>query len=533
MYMLREKFIRFAVFAMAGIWLVTTATASLAQERGGSLILLVHPEPTTLASYSHSGATTTIAATKVYDGLLEYDRELRPMPSLATEWSTSDDGLSMTFKLKKGVKWHDGKPFTSADVQYSIMEGVRKLHPRGATVFAVVDSIETPDQYTAVFKLSKPAPALIQTFASDETPMIPRHLFEGTDVATNPLNNAPVGTGPFMFKEWVKGSHIVFERNPNYWRDGFPYLDNVVLRFIADAGTRVLALEKGEVHASINDAVPNEEVRRLDGLDHLEVVRKGHVAYGPILLLEINNRRPPLDQINVRKALAHAIDRQFVIDKIWFGDGVIATGPIPETQAAFYTDDVYKYDFNPEKARNLLDEAGLKPDANGVRFEITHDMLPFGGAWQRLGEYLKEALGDVGIKVTLRQQDFPTFLRRVYTDNDFDLTSTWFISLADPTMGVQRIYWGKNIKKGVGFSNGSGYSNPIVDDLWERAAVETNPATRADLYKELQRIIVDEIPVVWMMERRLAIVKNTRVHDLITTAQGLRDGLYRTWMLKE
>ena len=165
MYPLRVKFVRFAIVAMAGIWLAATGTVSLAQERGGTLILLVHPEPTTLASYSHSGATTTIAATKIYEGLLEFDRDLKPLPSLATDWFTSEDGLSITFKLREGVKWHDGKPFTSSDVQYSIIEGIKKLHPRGRTTFAVVDSVETPDEYTAVFKLSKPAPALTRSTA--------------------------------------------------------------------------------------------------------------------------------------------------------------------------------------------------------------------------------------------------------------------------------------------------------------------------------------------------------------------------------
>ena len=503
-----------------------------AQQAGGTLVMVIHPEPANLASHLSSGAVTQMAATKVYDGLLEYDMDLSPKPSLATEWTVSDDGKTIIFTLRAGVKWHDGKPFTSADVRYSIMDVLKKLHPRGNQTFRFVKAVETPDPMTAILKLEQPYAPLMQALSADETPILPRHIYEGTEAATNPHNNKPVGTGPFVFKEWERGSHMVFDKNPNYWRSGRPYLDRIVIRFIGDASTRVATVEKGEVHVAANGSIHNEEVRRLDALDHVEAQLRGHEAYSPIMLFEINNRRAPLDQVKVRKALTHALDRQWIIDNIFAGYGKIATGPIPSTHRRFYTADVYEYDYDPEKAKRLLDEAGLEPNAEGVRFEITHDMGPFRAELRRMGEYVKEALGQVGIKVTLRLEDVPTYLRRVYTDYDFDLTSTWFISLTDPAIGVQRIYWSKNIRSGVSFSNASGYANAKADELWEKAAAEVDDAKRAELYRQVQKIVVDEIPVIWLMEMPDVVASNTKVHNLFTSPQGLRAGLYDTWIEK-
>jgi len=508
------------------------ATPVAAQQAGGTLVMVIHPEPANLASHLSSGAVTQLAATKIYDGLLEYDLNISPQPSLATEWNLSDGGKTITFKLRAGVKWHDGKPFTSADVRYSIMEVLKKMHPRGNQTFRFVQAVETPDPLTAVLKLERPYAPLMQALSADESPILPRHLYEGTEAATNPYNNKPVGTGPFMFKEWNRGSHLVFDKNPDYWRHGRPYFDRLVIRFIGDASTRVAAVEKGEVHVAANGTMPSHEIRRLDALDHLQVQLRGHEAYSPIMLFEINNRRAPLDQVKVRKALAHALDRQFIIDNIFAGNGKIATGPIPSTHTRFYTSDVYQYDYDPTKAKRLLDEAGLKPNAEGVRFELTHDMGPFRVELRRMGEYVKEALAQVGVKVNLRLEDVPTYLRRVYTEYDFDLTSTWFISLTDPAMGVQRIYWSKNIRPGVTFSNASGYSNPKVDQLWEKAAAEVDDTKRAGLYRQVQEIVVDEIPVIWLQEMPDVVISNTKVHNLFTSPQGLRAGLYDAWIEK-
>lgn len=522
----------FALCLAVGSLCMAPAAWAQTPQRGGNLVVISNPEPANLAPFMNSGATTVETATKVYEGLLEYDFSLKPLPSLAESWNISADGLTYTFKLRSGVKWHDGRPFTSSDVQFSVIEAVKKLHPRGRGTLAAVDAVDTPDPQTAVFRLSKPIPALIRALGSDETPMIPRHVFEGQDFNTNPAVNKPVGTGPFVLREWQRGSHMVFERNPNYYKPGLPYLDRVVFRFVSDAGTRVAMMERGEADVASNDAVPFEDLQRLSKLPQLHLELRGHEAYGPIMLMELNTRRGPLADVRVRRAIHHALDRNFIINNVWFGFGLPATGPIPSTMKEFYTGDVYKFDFNPAKAKEMLDQAGFKPDANGVRFTLTHDVLPFGGSWRRMGQYLVQALGDVGIRVTLRQEDLPAFIKRVYTDYDFDITSNWFLGLSDPTLGVQRIYWGGNIKPGVAFGNSSRYANPRVDELWVNAAVEPDPAKRVAMFTEIQKTVVNDVPVIWVMERPFTALHKKTVMNLMTRPQGIRSSLETVWIAK-
>ena len=142
--------------------------------------------------------------------------------------------------------WHDGAPFTSADVAWSLMNVWKTLHGRGRATYANVERADTPDARTVVLHLSQPSPAIMNALAAAESQVLPRHRYEGTDVLTNPLNNAPVGTGPFRFKEWRRGSAVVVERNPDYWDAGKPYLDAIVMRFIPDGAGRSAALETGE-----------------------------------------------------------------------------------------------------------------------------------------------------------------------------------------------------------------------------------------------------------------------------------------------
>ena len=207
-------------------WLVTRRVVTLlaaavllgsgvadAQKRGGTLIMLVQPEPPTLAAYQSTSGPIGQVMSKVYEGLLEYDFSLKPIPGLAESWTVSPDGKTVAFKLQRGVKWHDGKPFSSADVKFSVLEILRKLHPRGPATFREVTEIDTPDDQTVVFRLANPAPYMLMALSGYESPMIPKHLFEGTDARTSKYANQPIGTGPFKFVEWRRGEFIRLDRN--------------------------------------------------------------------------------------------------------------------------------------------------------------------------------------------------------------------------------------------------------------------------------------------------------------------------------
>jgi peptide/nickel transport system substrate-binding protein len=514
------------VVVLLGVTILGMPGSATAVKYGGSLVALVLPEPATLASYLSTSVMTLTVSTKVYEGLLEYDFDLNPRPGLAKSWKISDDGKTYTFKLQEGVKFHDGKPFTSADVKFSIEEVLKKVHPRGAGYFQELVGIETPDPLTVIFKLENPAPYLIKSLSSSDSPMIAKHLFEGIDPRNNPTANKPIGTGPFKFVEWKKGQYIHLEKNKDYWQKGLPYLDKVIFRFIPDASTRTAAMEKGEVHYAGFSAIQNVDVVNLRKLPHIGVTTEGYFMINPMLVLEINIKKPPLDKREVRQAISYAIDRQFIIDNIYFGFGKAATSCLNSNFKDLHTSDgVLQYNVPDRIARanKLLDDAGYPRKQDGFRFEIIHDICPVGEDWRRKGEYLREALREIGIKVAIRHEDLPTWLKRVFTDYDFDISSNFYNQLSDPVTGMHRLYQTKSIRKGTVFTNCSRYSNPILDDLMEKAAQEASTKKRAELYKKIQQIAAVDSPVIWLVEIQHTTVYNKQFVDLATSPMGPLD----------
>jgi len=253
-------------------------------------------------------------------------------------------------------------------------------------------------------------------------------------------------------------------------------------------------------------------------------------------MLDFNTKRKPFDNVKVRQAVAYAISRQFVIDNVWFGYGQPATGPISSNFKAvgMYTSDVKNYNVpnGVDIANKLLDEAGYPRKADGIRFEIVHDLTPYGEEWKRYGEYVQQVLAKLGIKATLRYEDVPTWLRRVYTNYDFQLTNNWVQTQADPVIGVHRFYSSKTIKPGSVFVNDAQWSSPRTDELLEQATIETDPAKRNALYHELQKLLVEASPYVWVFELNFVTVENKMVKDAIVSPLGIYASFERAWLDK-
>jgi peptide/nickel transport system substrate-binding protein len=531
----RMMFVALALvaFALAGD---AYAQGGATPQRGGTLVMVVQPEPPTLASYQSTAGPIGQVTTKVYEGLLEYDFNLKPIPGLAKSWTVSADGKTITFKLQEGVKFHDGQPFTSEDVKFSVLDVLKKAHPRGINTFRSMESIDTPDPLTAVFHLSEPAPYMLMALSGYESPMLPKHVFGTGDITNHPNANKPIGTGPYKFVEWQKGQFMRFDRNPDYWKKGRPYLDRIVARFIADGSTRAATLETQEAHIAGFSAVLPLDVKRLQALPYIGVTTKGYEMQSPIVELDFNTQKKPFDNAKVRQAVAYAIDRKFIIDNIWFGFGKPATGPISSNFKAtdLYTADVRNYNVGNgvEIANKLLDEAGYPRKADGTRFEIVHDITPYGEEWRRFGEYVQQQLGKLGIKVSLRYEDVPTWLRRIYTNYDFDLTNNWIQTLADPVIGVHRLYHSKSIKPGTVFVNGARWSSPETDKLMDEATVESDPKKRATFYHEFQKKVVEASPLVWVLELDFTTVYNKKVNDWLVSPLGLYSSFDQAWLAK-
>ncbi|RUW32882.1 MULTISPECIES: ABC transporter substrate-binding protein [unclassified Mesorhizobium] len=524
------KTLRSVIVAIATVLLSFDSALALAEPRhGGTLTFLVEPEPPALVGIAHTAGPTQKVTAKVTEGLLAYDENLNPVPQLATEWSVSDDGLRYTFKLRAGVKWHDGVDFTSADVAHSI-KLLQQYHPRGRGTFKNVTAVETPDPLTAVIMLSKPAPYLLKAFAASESPIVPKHIYGDSDPATNPATSAPIGTGPFVFKEWVRGSYILYERNPNYWDKPKPYVDKLIVKFVPDAAARTAAFETGEVDIGGETPVPLSEIERLKALPQLGFETKGY-NYGPsVTRIEFNLSNKYLKDLRVRRAIAHAIDRNLILNTVYYGYGIISPTPISPLLTQYFDANTTVYEYNPAKAEQLLDEAGFKRGADGIRFHLDHDYLPYGDSYKRTADYLAQALRKVGIDITIRSQDFATYIKRVYTDRQFDFTNNSMSNLFDPTLGVQRLYWSKNFKQGVPFSNGSGWSNPAADAALEAAAVELDEAKRKEYFLTFQRLVVDEVPDITLLTLNQFTIFNKRVHDHTIGAGGLNENFADVWI---
>lgn len=510
--------------AAAGLAPFTPRAMSATPQRGGVLTVLLDPEPPALLTLTTSAGVSLFTSSKTNEGLLTYDFDLKAKPQLAIAWSASEDGLEYTFKLRPGVRWHDGKDFSSGDVAFSIAT-LKEVHPRGRSTFANVSAIRTPDPLTVVLVLSRPAPYLLTALAAPETPIVPRHLYEGRPAVGHPNNDAPIGTGPYRFTEWVRGSHIVYERNPDYWGQPKPYIDRLVFAIIPDAAARSAAVESGAVDLAPGAPVPLSDLVRLKQKPRLRFVTDGYQYINSVYRIEFNLDRPDPAKRPVREAIAHAIDREKILQVALLGYGQISPGPISPGLKHFAADDLPIYQYDPRLAERLLDEAGYPRTGSGPRLRLVHDYLPYGEPFKRIADYLRAALGRIGIDVTIRSQDFAAYIRRVYTDRDFDFTVNSMSNLFDPTVGVQRLYWSKNFRPGVPFSNGAHYANPEVDRLLEAAAVETDPAQRIKDFTAFQRQVIQDVPDITLATVYNATIADRRVIDHTTTATGIADNL--------
>ncbi|MBS0124896.1 ABC transporter substrate-binding protein [Thetidibacter halocola] len=523
-----------AAAALCAFGLTAVPAPSQAQEAGGTLVYIVQPEPPSLASFLSTSGPIGLVAPKIYEGLFDYDNDLKIVPALAESYEVSADGKTVTFTLRQGVTWHDGAPFTSADVAFSVMEVLKQVHPRGPNSFREVTSIDTPDEHTAVFNLANPAPYMLRALSSYESPMVPKHLLEGTDLRNSDLATSPVGTGPYKFVEWKKGQYIRLDKNEAYWQDGMPYLDRLVGRFIPDASTRTAAMENGEVMYGAYGAIPNIDAVRLRDTDGFSVTTDGYSMINPMALIEFNTTKPPFDNPAVRKAVSLAIDREFLIENIWFGYGKPATSALSSNFAAvgLYKEGMPNYPKNADVAGAiaLLDAAGIMPDANGVRATATLDLIPYGEDWRRAGEYMKQALAEIGIAIELRYEDVPTWLKRIYADYDFDFNVNYFYQLSDPVLGVHRHYGTDQIRQGTHFVNSSRYSNPELDALLAAGAQEADATKRAEIYGQVQEILAEDMPVANLFEMQFLTVYNDKLKEHATSAMGAYGSFDRAWV---
>lgn len=460
---------------------------------GGTLVVAA-TDPGPLNPAITSAGTTHPVTGQIFNGLVRLDLEFKPQPDLARNWTVSDDGRVYTFDLVRDARWHDGQPFTSADVKYTFEQVLVKEHPRTRVALGpILEGIDTPDEHTVVFRLKERYTPFLVLIDEDNGGILPKHLFEGTDPRTNPVNSRPVGTGPFRFESEVEGDRITLVRNPDYFKQGRPYLDRVVFRIIPNPPQELQAFQAGEIDF-FNPSPP--DVERVRAMPATVVSERGQEAFGTVIRLIPNQRRKPFDDVRVRQAMAYAIDKEFIAKTVYAGVRKPATGPITRTLEPFYTDEVRKYPRDLERARALLDEAGLPPGPDGVRLRAS---LIFDQGFARTADLLKQQLGEVGIALDLQLMEFQAWVNKLYLQNDFEFGYSQLTDAPDPDIGTKRAYTCDNIAK-VPFANGAAYCNPRVDELFKQAAREEDLDKRVELYAEVQRLIVEDQPHIFLVD---------------------------------
>jgi peptide/nickel transport system substrate-binding protein len=498
--------------------------AGPADAAGKDFVIGFGGDATSLNPVIATDGQSYIAEWPIFDSLVELDDKLNVKPLLAESWEVSRDGLTYTFKLRKGVKWHDGKPFTARDVAftfYSVLdpkvttphrayfdalasfpELTNKDNPKKPEEVAV-KPIEVVDDHTVRFRLRYPSGSLLAVLTNPRAGIVPEHVLKGQDLNTAEFNRKPVGTGPFKFVEWRRGERIVLEANDQYFA-GRPALDRLIYKVIPDAVVLLQELRAGGV--DFVDRPPLQEVGRLKQTAGLKVLTTDNTSY---TYFGYRQDLAPFDDVRVRRAFYHAIDVPTIVKEVLQGYAAIATGQFAPSSWAF-DPTVKPYAYDPNRAKALLSEAGWKPGPDGIlvkdgkrlSFSVRHDQASqtVKDAAVIIQEYLKK----VGVEARLEPLDWPTFVKKLFA-SEFEAIVVGWTNHHDPDPFGYTI-WHSSQWKGRNFAH---YKNPKADEALEAARRTANQAERKRHYAEFSKVLMEDAPYVFLYFEQQVYVTRT------------------------
>lgn len=533
-----------SIVGAAAIAVSIAAAPAAAQEvkgprYGGTLISVLPDDPPSLCSCISNSFLARMVSPQILEGLLDYEQDLSPKPLLAESWTVSADAKTITFKLRQGVKFHDGKPMTADDVVFSANEvWAKHLADARARMAAAGMTMEKIDSHTVALKMKEPYVYAINYLSSHFGPIVPKHLYEGTDIPKNPANMKPVGTGPFKFAEYLKGSHIALDRNPDYWRKDaqgkrLPYLDRVVMRIMPDATARMLAMTKKDVDYQNFPAFPADQALKLKE-QGFSVGAEPIAGIARISRVIVNQRKEHLGKPEVRKALLHAINREEILQKVGYGFGKVSIGPLHQLNPPYkdtINHDVPKYAYDPARANKMLDDAGYKRGADGNRFSITYVLSRGNIQDGSMAELMRDYFKAVGVTLEIEKVDDPTRLARA-AKREFDLMS-WGPIISGPTPDGLREHWDHKLKDvAQAFSNSGGTNNPKLDDLLQKATVTADVKERNAIWKAWQKEMQDNVHEWYIFDVMIVSVWNPDFVGLPQKVWGHYDAHTFIWWKK-
>jgi len=507
---------------------VTACTQSPAPSRAGAhddkpaygdaLVEGTIGDASTLIPLLATDTSSHAVAGLVYNGLVKYDKDLKIVGDLAQTFDIAPDGLTITFHLRRGVKWHDGVPFTARDVLYTYRVTIDPKTPTAyAEDFKQVKSITAPDDYTVQVVYGAPfAPAL----ASWGNNILPAHLLEGKDITKSPLARAPVGTGPYRFKEWVAGQKIVLESNHDYF-EGRPWIDRYIYRIIPDTSTMYMELKAGAL--DLMGLTPVQYARQTTGTAFTSRFNKYRYPSSSYVYLGYNLRHPLFKDKRIRQALTAAIDKDELIHGVLFGMGQKAVGPIAPGRWA-YNPNVKDIAYDPKHAAELLAQAGWREkNSDGI---LVKDGKPFSftiltnqGNQQRLltAQIIQQRLRYVGIDVKIRIVEWATFLKEFVDKGNFEAVMLGWTTSPDPDMYD---VWHSS-KTNPGELNFIGYKNPEVDRLLVEGRSTFDLEKRKKAYFRIQEIMADEQPYTFLYVPDALPVVSARIRGVKPAPIGI------------
>lgn len=470
-----HKSIRLVLLVM--LLALVSVVPALAQDGNNTLVMARAADATGLDPHTQTAFASFRLLELIYEPLVTVDKDLHIVPALAESWKFSDDAKTLTMNLRKGVKFHDGSDFTSADVK-ATFERIQKEDTKAAARanFASITSIDTPDDFTVVFNLSIADVPLLAAMSSLNAAIVTSEAATSGD-----FKSTAVGTGPFKLDSWVPDSKTILSANKEWWGTGLS-LDGIEIRIIPDETSIVAALRAKEIDFGIlNDPLVASTISDSDGL----VVNKvPSISYH---VLQLNPSRAPMDKLEVRQAMSCAIDRQEVLDTASLGAGTV-TGPLTIPAYAVPTDTLFCYKKDVAKAKELMAKAGL---ADGFTIKVIAASAEPPTALSE-AQSIQAQLAEIGITVEIESLELNTYVDR-WLAGDFDAAVAQNGGRPDPYTMYAR-YWTSagNLQKV------SNYHDDKLDELMAQGRAETDPAKRLAIFTEFQSYITEISPWIWL-----------------------------------